>query len=123
MTHAFKHEKREYLTDHERADLFLEKDGRCHVCRRKLRSGDSWTAEHFNALSTGGSNKWRNWDVTCSWCRPKKDADDATKAAKIRAVAVSMVIPTDQRQKRGRPMDGTKRSRFKKHMDGRVTLR
>lgn len=122
-THAFKHEKRQYLTDHERADLFLEKGGRCHMCSRKLRSGDFWTAEHWNALSTGGSNKWTNWDITCDWCRPIKDANDAAKAAKIRAVAVANVIPTSQRQKKGRPIPGSKRSGWKHLMSGQWVRR
>jgi 5-methylcytosine-specific restriction protein A len=117
-THAFRHEPRHYLTDQQRAHLFLDKGGICHKCRRKLRPGDTWVAEHLNALSTGGDNKWGNWDVTCSWCLPKKNADDAKKAAKIRAVATAHVVPVSQRQKRGKPLPGTKRSGWKRKMDG-----
>ena len=119
-THAFRHEKREYLTDQEATELFLEKKGRCHKCERKIRAsaGEKWFREHHIALSTGGSNKWANWTITCEWCFPKKNAEDAAKTAKIRAVAVATIIPTDQRQKRGRPLAGTKRSGWKHKMSG-----
>lgn len=113
-THAFKHIPRERLTDHERAELFLEKGGRCHKCTRKIRPGNKWIAEHLHALCLGGDNKWANWDITCEWCLPKKNAEDATKAAKGRAIAVAHVIPPSQRQKRGRTMPGSRASPWKK---------
>lgn len=122
-THAFRHHPRERLTDHERAELFLERGGRCHRCTRKIRPGNKWIAEHIHALECGGDNKWSNWGITCQWCLPAKNAEDAAKAAKGRAVAVAHLIPPSQRQKKGRPIPGSKRSPFKKHMDGRVTRR
>ena len=118
MTHAFKHEPRVPLTDIERAKLFLEKDGRCHRCTRKIMLGETWYDEHVHSLGTGGTNKWGNRDVTCKNCFPIKNAEDATKVAKQRAVAVSLYVPTDQRQKRGRPMAGTKRSGWKHKVNG-----
>jgi hypothetical protein len=54
---------------------------------------------------------------------PQKNAEDASKAAKGRAVAVAEIIPTDQRQSKWQPMPGSRRSKFKKHMDGRVSRR
>ena len=113
-THAFRHIPRERLTDHERAELFLERDGRCHMCDRKLRSGDRWVAEHLQSLAAGGSNEWENWRITCEWCLPAKNAADAKVAAKIKRVAIAHVIPQSQRQKKSRPMPGSKRSGWKK---------
>lgn len=118
LIHAFRHIERKYLTDQEKAKLFLEKGGKCHACRRKLGPADKWIAEHLNALSTGGDNRWENWDLTCEWCLPKKNADDAAKAAKIRAAAVAHVVPTAERRKTGRPMPGSKRSGWRHKMDG-----
>lgn len=122
-THAFRHEPRQRLSDQQRAKLFLDRGGKCHACGRKLRSGDDWIAEHVTALQVGGGNEWANLAVTCAWCLPKKNATDAAKAAKGRAVAVASIIPTSQRQKKGRPIDGSKRSRWKKKMDGTVERR
>ena len=121
--HAFKHEPRQPLTDQERVQLFLEKGGRCHRCTRKIMHGEKWYDEHVHSLGTGGSNKWFNRDVTCKNCFPIKNAEDAKKLAKGRAVAVSRIIPPSQRQKKGRPMPGSKRSGFRKRMDGTVERR
>lgn len=121
-THAFKHEPRERLTDQEKAKLFLERGGRCHRCTRRIRA-KRWYVEHVSSLSTGGSNAWENLALTCENCFPQKNAEDATKLAKGRAIAVACIIPPSQRQKKGPPIPGSKRSRFKKHIDGRVSIR
>ena len=111
------HVPRETLTDHERAALFLRKRGICHRCTRKIRS-EVWYAEHLNALQTGGDNSKANWDVTCKNCFPLKNAEDAGKAAKSRAVAVSCYVPRSQRQSKWKPLPGSKRSGWKHKMGG-----
>ena len=116
--HPWRHEPRQRLTDQQRAKLFLDKGGKCHRCHRKLRSGEKWIAEHLVALSTGGDNSPENWDVTCEWCLPEKNREDAGKTAKMRAVAVSCYVPSGERQKKGRPMPGSKRSGWRHKMDG-----
>lgn len=120
---AFVHEPRKPLTDQQKAKLFLEKGGRCHRCKRKLGPADIWTDEHVIALENGGTNDWSNRDITCSWCFKTKNAEDHGKAAKSRAVAVAHIVPTSQRQKTGKPMPGTKRSGWKKKIDGTVERR
>ncbi len=116
--HAFRHTPREHLTDQERAKLFLERGGRCHKCGRKLGPADKWIAEHIIALSSGGTNAWSNWGITCAWCLPAKNAEDAAKVAKGRAIAVAHIVPTDQRMKRGPPLPGSRRSKWKRKMNG-----
>ncbi len=113
-THAFRHEPRQVLTDLQRAKLFLDRKGRCHRCTRKIMAGEKWYDEHDHSLGTGGGNEWQNRVLTCKNCFPLKNADDAKKLAKTRAVAVSHIIPPSQRQKKGRPMAGTFRSGWKK---------
>ena len=123
MTHAFRHEARERLTDHERAKLFLDRKGVCHRCTCKIMGGKRWYDEHLISLASGGSNDWANRVLTCENCFHPKNADDAKKVAKIRRVAVANCIPPSQRQKKGRPMAGTKRSGWRKRMDGTVERR
>ena len=123
MTTPWQHIPREYLTDQERAALFLAKKGHCHRCTRKIYAGETWFAEHLSALQLGGDNSEGNWDVTCKNCFPIKNAEDASKAAKMRAVAVSCYVPTSQRQKKGKPIDGSRRSSWKKKMSGEVERR
>ena len=115
----FHHHPRKPLTDQQKVKLFLERGGRCHRCRRKLGSSDTWSDEHLIALENGGTNDWENRDISCTWCKPIKDAEDHKKAAKGRAVAVACIIPPSQRQKKWPPIPGSKRSPFKHRMDGR----
>lgn len=118
MTSAFHQDPREFLSDKQKLRLFAERKGRCHKCDHKLRSGERWIVEHVIALQNGGSNDWENLAITCFLCFPKKNAEDAAKAAKGRDVAVSCYLPSDQKQKKGRPLPGTKRSGWKHRMDG-----
>lgn len=122
-THAFRHEPRSPLSDQQRAKLFLEHGGRCHRCTRKIMRGEKWFDEHVHSLGTGGSNKLENRAISCANCFPIKNAEDAAKVAKGREIAVAQIIPRSQRQSKGPPMPGSRRSRFKKRMDGTVERR
>lgn len=95
------HEPRQHLTDPQKTKLFLERGGICHRCTVRIR-GRRWYVEHIIALENGGTNAWENLGITCEACFPDKNRDDAQKAAKGRAVAVSTIIPPSQRQKRHR---------------------
>ena len=124
MSHAFEHERRRYLTDHARAKLFLDRGGKCEgACGRKLSSSDVWHIDHRIALENGGTNDPANLQILCAWCHKPKTAADAKLAAKGRAQAVAHVIPTSQRRKKGAPLPGSKRSKWKRRMDGTVERR
>jgi 5-methylcytosine-specific restriction endonuclease McrA len=122
-THAFRHEPRQRLTDQQRARLFLERGGICHRCTAKIRQGRRWYDEHLIALENGGTNAWENRVLTCENCFAPKNAEDDKKAAKGRAVATACIIPPSQRQRKGRPMPGSRASGFRKRMDGTVERR
>lgn len=122
-THAFRHVRRRKRTDHELARIFLDRGGRCHVCGRKLRSGDHYQIDHIIALEIGGTDADENLAPCCDWCHRQKTAKDHAKAAKGRAIAVAHVIPPSQRQSKWPPIPGSKRSRFKKRFDGTVEFR
>ncbi len=79
-------EKRKSLTKKQRARLFLERDGRCHRCRRKIGAGERWIDEHFISLENGGSNDWSNRDLTCTGCFYAKNREDRKKASKGRRI-------------------------------------
>jgi hypothetical protein len=100
--HPWNHEPRKPLTDQERARLFLERGERCHRCTRTIRRGEKFYDEHVQSLGNGGTNAWDNRDLTCTNCFKPKNAEDAKKQAKIRAVATACIIPPSQRQKRHR---------------------
>lgn len=98
-THAFRNVPRKNFTDQQRAKIFLDRGGKCHKCARKLTVGDDWILEHVTALQNGGDNADRNMAVTCVWCLPGKNKEDAGKAAKGRAVATSLIVPNKHRKK------------------------
>lgn len=57
----------------------------CHRCRRHIPADDAWIIEHRLAIILGGANAEQNLCLTCSWCKPAKDAEDvAEKAASAR---------------------------------------
>lgn len=139
-------EKRKRLSKLQRARLFLERNGRCHRCRRKIKAGERWIAEHFISLECGGTNAWDNWDLTCGGCFHPKNREDRKKASKGRRLReanakhaermAAKLIPIDVRGgmdggrpperpawPRGRPMAGSRSSAFKKKLSGRVERR
>lgn len=115
---AFVHEPRRKLTDQQLAAMFLRHNGKCAKCTRKIRSGELWHADHIIALENGGTNDPSNFQPLCAWCHAIKTKEDHGKAAKSRAVATAHVVPTSQRQKKGRPLPGTKRSGWKHKISG-----
>lgn len=118
-THAFRHEPRIKRTDQQFAKIFLDRGGRCHVCTRRLGSGIKYQFDHIIALEDGGTDDDSNIAPCCEVpCHRDKTKSDHGKAAKIRDLAVSHVIPPSRRQKKGKPLPGTKRSGWRHRMDG-----
>jgi len=60
-----------------RARVFEDCEGRCHRCGRLIGPADHWTLEHLIALINGGKNAEANMCLTCDWCLPVKNAEDA----------------------------------------------
>lgn len=67
--------------------------GTCHRCGRKIPVGDSWILEHLIALINGGKNAENNLCLTCSWCKPIKDAEDVALKSKSARVRANHVLP------------------------------
>lgn len=75
--------------------------GRCHRCGRRIPVGDAWILEHFIALILGGANSEDNLCLTCSWCKPLKDAEDVAEKAKTAAVRQKHLLPRQPSRLRG----------------------
>lgn len=98
MRSPWHHDPRVYLSEQKTAKLFLERGGCCHICKRKLYAGDQWIVEHLIALENGGTNDWSNLSITCSWCKPIKDADDHKEAGHSRRMAAKHIVPKAMRK-------------------------
>lgn len=111
------HEARVRLSDQQAVKLFLERGGCCRECGRKLGPADDWIVEHVIALENGGTNDWDNLGITCSWCKPKKDAEDHKQAGHSRRAITKHLLPKSMRL---RKMGG---GRFRKKLNGEVVER
>src|SRR5262245_45572141 len=102
-----------------RLRVFERENGKCHACRRKIRPGEKWTCEHVIALENHGPNRESNLALTCSNCLPNKNAADAAEKSKTYAVRSKHTGAVNK----GRGFQTNRNGRFKKHMDGRVSMR
>lgn len=68
-------------------------EGKCHRCGRKIPTGDAWILEHLLALINGGRNAESNLCLTCSWCKPIKDAEDVAIKAETYRVRSKHILP------------------------------
>lgn len=71
--------------------------GRCHRCQRKIPVGDAWIIEHRIAIINSGANAEPNLCLTCSWCKPLKDAEDVALKAKTYAVKSKHILPKERK--------------------------
>ncbi len=103
-----------------RVRVFEAKGGRCHMCGRKIQTGEAWTCEHVIALINGGLNAEPNLDLTCGWCLPQKNATDVaikSKSYRVRSKHLGLKKP------KGRPIIGSKASGWRRKMDGTLVKR
>ena len=89
----FVHEKRGSMTAQRLARIFANAGGRCHVCKRKLRPGDDWEADHINALCNGGKDDDENLAPICEGCHWEKTKHDVSEHAHGRRAYTKHVVP------------------------------
>ncbi len=103
-----------------RLRVFERCQGKCGICDRSIRAGERWTLEHVIAICNGGPNAESNLDITCCNCLAAKNAADVAEKAKIARVRSKHIgIKATSRH----PMPGSRRSRFKRKLDGTTILR
>lgn len=108
---------RRSLSPMQKLRIFEATAGRCHLCGLKIQR--RWEVEHIVPLALGGADDETNMapaHVDCHAGKSAKDRGDIARAKRRKAKHVGAF-------KSSRPMDGSRASRLKKHMDGRVTVR
>lgn len=111
--------KRKSLSKSGKVKLFKAHGGICHVCAGKIQVGEAWDADHVIPLEMGGEDGGENLKpahVKCHRAKTRKDAGDIAKAKRREANNIGA------KQSRN-PMPGSKRSGWKKRMDGTVERR
>jgi len=113
-------ERRKPLTDKERVELFVSHDGTCCICGGKIRVGERWIDEHVEPLWRSGTNDADNRAPAHLACAREKTRGEATDRAKARRLAAKHL---GAHAKKGPAMAGTKRSKWKKKMNGETVRR
>lgn len=80
-------EPRKKFTARQRAEIFREAGGICHICGGKIGPGEAWDIEHVTALSMGGTNEADNLRPAHVKCHREKTADDVSSRAKADRIA------------------------------------
>ncbi len=79
---------RRIFTPRQRADIFINFEGKCGVCRKKIKVGDGWTAGHIIPHNLGGPTTVENGQPECNeGCSAKTHRKDTGIAAKTKRQA------------------------------------
>lgn len=80
--------RRKSLTKNQRAELFLEHGGLCHLCKCIIHAsrGEAWEVEHVEAREISGRDDWANLRPAHVDCHKVKTAADKKIIAKVNRV-------------------------------------
>lgn len=107
--------KRTPLNQRQKEVLWNRQNGLCRACHAPLKPGQ-FEDDHVLALIDGGTNILGNRALTCIPCHKAKSAKEHSANSKAKRLKYG-------RTRKGRPMDGSRDSPLKKHMDGSVSRR
>ena len=104
-----------------RLNLFLKRKGACAACTQKIEAGKSWDIDHILPLAMGGTNAPENLQILCRSCHRTKtthyDVPRIAKTKRLKAQHLGARAPST------RPIPGSRRSPWKRKMDGSVVRR
>lgn len=100
--------------------VFEKYKGICYLSGRKILAGDKWEVEHIIALANGGEHRENNLAPALVEPHKEKTKADRKITAKINRVRKKH-LGLDQA--RGKPILGSKKSGWKRKMDGTVVRR
>ena len=104
-----------------RLNLFLKRKGTCARCSQKIDAGKAWDIDHIIPLALGGTNETKNLQVLCRPChRSKTSQSDIPRIAKTKRLKARHL---GARSPSTRLIPGSRRSPWKRKMDGSVVER
>ena len=99
--------------------VFERHNGICHISGRKITAADQWDCDHIVALCNGGEHRESNLAPALRDKHRAKTAEDVgvkSRTARVRAKHLGI-------KRSARPMPGSRASKWKRHMDGSVSVR
>lgn len=113
--------KRRSLSRLMRTRIFDNAQSTCCLCHFKINAemGERWIIEHKKPLWLGGADDESNMGPAHERCAIQKTVGEApikAKSDRVRANYLGI-------KRTGRPMPGSRRSRFKRKVNGTVELR
>ena len=104
-----------------RLNLFLKRKGSCASCHQKIDAGKAWDIDHILPLALGGTNEPENLQILCRPCHQSKTSQsDIPRIAKIKRLKARHL---GARSPSTRPIPGSRRSPWKRKLDGSVVRR
>lgn len=107
------------IPPHVRLRVFERFDGICQLTRRKIRAGEAWALDHIVPLADGGEHCETNLQPVLKEPHQEKTSAENTARAKVRAIKSKHIGIKESRN----PLPGSKRSKWKRKMDGTVVER
>ena len=103
-----------------RLRVFEAHGGICHLSGRRIQAGEPWDCDHVVALVNGGEHRESNLAPALRDKHREKTALDVREKSIVRRKRMKSIGIAP---KKGRPMQGSKASKFKRKMNGEVVLR
>lgn len=78
-------------TEIEKAQIFRDANGQCHICSRKIAPGEPWDVEDLVPKAIGGKSEMENWrpaHIHCHRGAGGKTSDDRKVIARADRQAV-----------------------------------
>jgi len=121
MTHNPYHvTPRNKLTPKQKLKMFVEHDGKCCICGHKINAVREAWDEHVDPLWRNGTNDMGNRAPAHEKCARQKTSEEADERAKGQRVAEKHF---GAKETKGPPIPGSKRSGWKRKMNGELVRR
>ena len=103
-----------------RVAAFARCQGRCEICNIKIRLGNGPEYDHSTPDAVGGAATLGNCLVLCRACHNTKTwRTDVPQIAKTKRISKKAIGA----ERKGRPMPGSRKSMWKKKMNGETVRR